>query len=95
MDSRNQMRLCGNGCDRERHERAGDEAAGRRQCGLDRTRLESRGDPELVAGVRFQGIMRHQLGSRLSGKSRLEPLRDVDVLRVRLRRRSSVPSVPV
>jgi hypothetical protein len=26
------------------------------QCGLDRTRLESRGNPELVAGVRFQGI---------------------------------------
>ena len=47
-----QTRLRSYGRDYQRHGRSDGEAGGRRQRSLNRTRAESRGDAEFVAGMR-------------------------------------------
>src|ERR1035438_3585086 len=55
------MRLGDRGSDQQRHSCSNSEAAGRCPCSLNWARTKSFGDAELVAGMRSQRIVGHQL----------------------------------
>jgi len=64
--------------DQQRHGCPDSEAGGRGQRSLHRTRAESLGDTEFIAGMRAQRVMGHQLLGDLIGEGTIEPASDVD-----------------
>jgi hypothetical protein len=75
---RDQTRHRGHGSDQERHACSNSEAASRYQRSLNRTRTESLGDAEFVAGMRAYRVMDHQLVGDLFRERRIESASDVD-----------------
>ena len=65
-------------CRQERHRRSHGKAASRRKRCLDRTRTESLGDPEFVAGMRADRVMGHELIRDLLRKRRIEATINID-----------------
>src|SRR5260221_1708279 len=75
---RDEDRRRAEGGDRERKARADGEARRRGARGLQRTRFRSRGDTQLIARVRAQGVVRHQLLRDLARQRGLEAAAPVD-----------------
>ena len=77
-DQRDGVRRGASGRDRERQRGAGREASGRGERGLDRPRALRRRDAELVARVRAERVVLHELVRDLAREMRVEPAADVD-----------------